>query len=452
MRVTIIGTGEELLYGRTVDTNGAFVARYLGLNGFHVRRHVVIGDSPRALEEELARAGADSDLIVMSGGLGPTADDRTRGAVARAAGAPLVEDAATRRHVVDRLRSFGREASPAHLTQALFPAGSVIFLNPRGTAAGFACKVGGAWLAAMPGVPEEMLPMFEESVLPFLLQKLAPAGHAAVETVHLFPISESEVDERILDMSAEDRNPYVGITVGDAGITVSMRALAPTPELAAELVRRDVEVLRERFGDLIYASGGTSPAQALSAELERTGTSIAVAESLTGGLVGKLLVDVPGISRFFLGGVIAYGNEAKVSQLGVPAGLLREHGAVSPQVAEGMARGVCAALGADLGVSTTGVAGPTGGTPDKPVGLVYVGVCLKGRAAVHRLEMRGDRTRIRDRSAKYALNMARLALLRGVEALAAAPAAVKPTGGETFAAAPAAVRPVGQRKDEMTHA
>ena len=437
MRVTILGTGEELLYGRTVDTNGAFIARHLGLNGFRVLRHVVIGDSPRALEQELARAGADSDLIVMSGGLGPTADDRTRGAVARAAGAELVEDAATRRHVEDRLRSFGREASPAHLTQALFPVGSVIFANPRGTAAGFACRIGGAWLAAMPGVPDEMLPMFEESVLPFLLQKLAPAGHAAVETVHLFPVSESEVDERILDMSAEDRNPYVGITVSDAVITVSMRALAPSPEEAAELVRRDVEVLRQRFGELIFGSGGVSLAQALSAELERTGATIGVAESLTGGLVGKLLVDVPGISRFFLGGVIAYGDDVKVAQLGVPAAQLREHGAVSPQVAESMARGICAALGADLGLSTTGVAGPTGGTPQKPVGLVYVGVCLKGRAAVHRLEMRGDRARIRDRSAKYALNMARLALLRGVEALAAAPAAVRPSG---------------HRKDEVSHA
>ncbi len=425
MRTTIVATGEELLYGRTLDSNGAFMARALGLSGFQVVRHVVVGDAPGALCEELVRAGTDSDLIVMSGGLGPTADDRTRGAVARAAGAGLVEDAATRRHVQERLRGFGREPSPAHLSQALFPAGSVIFPNPRGTAAGFACRIGGAWLAAMPGVPSEMLPMFEQSVLPFLLGKLTPAGHAAIGTVHLFPIAESDADERIADMSAEDRNPYVGITVSEGVITISSRACAATAGGAQELVQRDVETVRQRFGDLVFGSGGVSLAQALSAELERTGTTVAVAESLTGGLVASLLVDVPGISRHFLGGVVAYADAAKVERLGVPEQMLREHGAVSSQAAEAMARGVCAAFGAALGVSTTGIAGPTGGSTRKPVGLVYVGVCLDGRTAVHRLELRGDRARVRDRAAKYALNLARLALLRGVEALAETPAGVR---------------------------
>ena len=425
MRTTILATGEELLYGRTLDANGAFMARALGLTGFQVVRHVVVGDVPGALYEELVRAGADSELIVMSGGLGPTADDRTRGAVARAAGARLVEDPAARRHVEERLRSFGREPSPAHLTQALFPDGSVVFPNPRGTAAGFACRVGGAWLAAMPGVPGEMRPMFEQSVLPFLLEKLTPAGHAAIGTVHLFPIAESDADERIADMSAEDRNPYVGITVSEGVITISSRACGATAEEAEELVRRDAETIRQRFGDLVFGSGGVSLAQALSAELERADTSIAVAESLTGGMVASLLVDVPGVSRHFLGGVVAYADAAKVDRLGVPEEVLREHGAVSPQVAEAMARGACAAFGAGLGLSTTGVAGPTGGSARKPVGLVYVGVCLDGRAAVHRLELAGDRARVRDRAAKYALNLARLALLRGVEAVAQTPAGVR---------------------------
>lgn len=425
MRTTIVATGEELLYGRTLDANGAFMARALGLSGFQVVRHVVVGDSPEALYGELVHAGAESDLIVMSGGLGPTADDRTRGAVARATGAELVEDADTRRHVEERLRGFGREPSPAHLSQALFPAGSVIFPNPRGTAAGFACRIGGAWLTAMPGVLGEMRPMFEQSVLPFLLEKLSPAGHAAIETVHLFPIAESDADERIGDMTAEDRNPYVGITVSEGVITISTRACAASAEEAQELVRRDAETIRQRFGDLVFGSGGVSLAQALSAELKRAGTTVAVAESLTGGLVAGLLVDVPGISRHFPGGVVAYSDAAKVERLGVPRELLREHGAVSPQVAQAMARGACAGFGAALGVSTTGIAGPAGGSARKPVGLVYVGVCLEGRTAVHRLELRGDRARVRDRAAKYALNLARLALLRGVEALAQTPAGVR---------------------------
>jgi nicotinamide-nucleotide amidase len=432
LRTTIVASGEELLYGRTLDSNGAYMARRLGLSGFQILRHVTVGDSPAALYDELVRAGTDSDLIVMTGGLGPTADDRTRGAVARAAGAPLVEDAPTRRHVEERLKSFGRQATPAHLSQALFPAGSVVFPNPRGTAAGFACRLApqagrtqGALFAAMPGVPEEMLPMFDESVLPYLLDNAAPSGHAAIETLHLFPIGESDADERIADMNAEGRNPYIGITVGDGVITLSIRACGATPQEAAALVQRDVETIRERFGDLLYGRGGATLAQALSAKLERAGASIAVAESLTGGLVAKLLVDVPGMSRWFLGGVVAYADAAKVSRLGVPQELLQRHGAVSAEVAEAMARGACAAFGASLGVSTTGIAGPTGGSAQKPVGLVYVGVCLQGRCAVHRLELRGDRVRVRDRAAKYALNLARLALLRGVDAVAVAPAGVR---------------------------
>jgi len=425
VRVTIVSTGEELLYGRTPDANGAFLARRLGLSGFQILRLVVVGDSPRALEAELRRAAADSDLIVMSGGLGPTADDRTRGAVARAAGTELVEDPATRRAVEERLRGFGREASPEQLTQALFPAGSIIFPNPRGTAAGFACKIEEAYLVAMPGVPDEMRAMFESAVLPFALEKLAPATSVAVETVHLFPISESEADERIRDLSAEDRNPYVGITVSDGVITISVRACGQSASEAAELVRRDVQTIRERFGEVVFGSGGATLADALSAELERTGTTVGVAESLTGGLVGKMLVDVPGISRFFLGGIVAYGDQVKAAQLGVPPALLRDRGAVSPQGAESMARGACESVGAGLGISTTGIAGPDGATPEKPLGLVYVGVCLRGRTAVRRLNLRGDRARIRDRCAKHALNLARLALREGVEALADAAAGVR---------------------------
>jgi len=417
MKTTIISTGEELVRGRTADTNGSFLAAELGLHGFDVRRLLVIGDDAEVLRREISSAAGDSQLVVISGGLGPTADDRTRYAIAEAAGRKLTEDTESRRHVEERLKSFGRAVTERHLSQALFPAGSTVFPNPRGTAMGFGCQVRSAWVVAMPGVPGEMRPMFSQSVLPFLLGKLAPASHVRVETVHIFPASESAVDERISDLTVAGRNPSVGITVSDGVVSVSLLARADDAEGAERLVQQDLEVLKERFGDLIFGCGDVTLARALSDQLGQRVLTIGVAESVTGGLIGHMLVDVPGISRFFLADLVAYSNESKVKQLGVPRRLIEDYGAVSPQVAESMARGVCAAVGCDLGVSTTGIAGPSGGSKEKPVGLVFVGVCLHDVARVARLDLRGDRWQIKDRAAKHALNMARLALVKGMNSL-----------------------------------
>lgn len=417
LKTTIILTGEELVRGRSADTNGSFMAAQLADCGFEVRRLTVIGDDPGALKEEMLSAERDSRVILVSGGLGPTADDRTRNAIAEAVGAELVEDEPSRRHVEQRLRSFGRAPTEKHLTQARFPAGAVIFPNPRGTARGFACRKGGGWIVAMPGVPGELVPMFSESVLPFLLKELAPSVHVRSRTAHFFPAPESAVDERITDLTVLGRNPSVGITVRDGVVSVHVVARCRDAAEAETLVQRDMDALEERFGDLLFGCDDATLARALSEELERRQVTIGVTESVTGGLVAHMLVDVPGISRFFRGGVVAYGNEAKVRHLGVRREDLERHGAVSPEVAEGMARGICAAMGTGLGLSTTGVAGPTGGTAQKPVGLVYVGVCFEGAARAMQLNLSGDRWQIKDRAAKHALNAARLALTKGLDLL-----------------------------------
>jgi len=421
MKTTLISTGEELVSGRTVDTNASFLAEHLNRHGFNVRRFVVLGDDPEELTRELERCARDSGLIVMTGGLGPTADDRTRGAVARAVGAELVEDEASRRHVEERLRGFGVTPHAGHLTQALFPAGATVFPNPVGTARGFACRLGESWIVAMPGVPGEMRPMFLEIVLPFLLERIGPPGCVRSEVVNLFPASESAVDERIADMMAPGRNPTVGITAHGGVICVSLRATGPDAGTVDALIEADLEILRERFGELVFGYGQATLAEALSEQLESSGLSIAVAESVTGGRVCDMLVSVPGISRFFLAGVVAYSNDAKERLLGVPAGLIEAHGAVSAQAAEAMARGVAGAAGADIGVSTTGIAGPAGATERKPVGLVFVGLFLGGRSAVARFELGAERERVRDRAAKHALNMARLAAGKGLDSLACLP-------------------------------
>jgi nicotinamide-nucleotide amidase len=417
MRATIISTGDELVHGRTVDTNASFLAGGVESCGLDVCRIVVLGDDGAALAQELERCKRDSDLVLVTGGLGPTADDRTRWAVADAAGVQLVLDEEARRHIEQRLKSFGRAVSDAQLTQAMFPAGSVVLPNPRGTARGFACRVGEAWVIAMPGVPGEMRPMFSESVVSFILDRLAPSACIRMETVHLFPVAESEVDERIRDLTVLGRNPSVGITVRDGVVSVAVRARGGDAAEAQGLLERDLAALRDRFGRTVYGYGDATLALVLGQELERRRLTIGLAESVTGGLVAHMLVEVPGISRSFLAGVVAYGNDAKQALLGVPAAQIEQHGAVSPQVAESMARGIRKAAGCDLGVSTTGIAGPTGGTDLKPVGLVYVGLALGQDAGVVKLNLWGDRERIRDRAAKHALHLARLSLTDGLGSL-----------------------------------
>lgn len=409
MKATIISTGEELVTGHTVDTNASFLAAHLTAHGHTVRRLLALGDDPGALEGELSRAADDCELILVTGGLGPTADDRTRGAVARAAGVELVEDEESLEHVRRVIEAHGHKVTEAHATQALFPVGSEIFPNHRGTARGFACTIGKAKTVVMPGVPEEMQSMFTGTVLPWLSTERSEK--VVVRKANLAGVPESQVDDLIRDLMAVGRNPAVGLKVEGGVVSICLRARAPSAEEAECLLEQDLDTIRNRFGDAVFGCDGTTLATALSDLLEQQGLTVAVAESCTGGLIGGMLTDVPGISRFFLLDVVAYGNDAKVSQLRVPPEQVTSFGAVSPQVAECMARGVCEISGADLGISTTGVAGPGGGTPHKPAGLVYVGLSLDGRTTSHVFQLRGDRQRIRDRAAKNALNLARLALL-----------------------------------------
>jgi nicotinamide-nucleotide amidase len=329
--------------------------------------------------------------------------------VARAAGRELVRDEEAVAHVRSILSQHGVELSRSHERQGFFPEGAETFPNIRGTALGFACPVGEATLVAMPGVPDEMKTMFTNYVLPRLLEEYQ--GKSMVRKVHLFGVPESEVDERLADMMEVERNPSVGLTVAGGVVSVCLRAQASDEDEGRKLLDRDEQVLRERFGDALFGTDTTTLAASVSDLLEEQELRIGVAESCTGGATGSLLVNVPGISRFFLLDVVAYSNEAKRNLLSVPAEEIESDGAVSPQVAESMARGVCEACGADIGISTTGIAGPTGGSREKPVGLVYFGVCVEGRTFAHRLQLRGNRQRIKDRAARHALNFARLALL-----------------------------------------
>jgi nicotinamide-nucleotide amidase len=255
-----------------------------------------------------------------------------------------------------------------------------------------------------------MASMLEQAVLPFLAEALGPMGTVLTETVQLFPIPESAADQRLVDLTLPGRNPTVGITVADGIVSVRLSARADGEEEARRMLEDDVEEVEGRFGHLAFGRGAATLGSALGDALEEAGGTVAVAESVTGGLIGSMLVDVPGMSRFLLADVVAYSDEAKARQLGVPRRVIEVHGAVSPVVAELMACGACRLTGADVGVSTTGIAGPMGATAGKPLGLVYVGITLSGRSTVHELRLHGDRQTVKDRAAKHALNFGRLAL------------------------------------------
>ncbi len=408
-----------MVCGRSADSNAMFLARTLTENGFRVRRICVLGDAREEITREIRAAAGRESFVLITGGLGPTEDDRTRGAVAEAAGLePAVRDEALH-HVRRLLERRGVEIEDRHVTQALIPGDGPIFENDIGTACGFCCRVGGSMVIAMPGVPEEMKAMFIARVLPFMRDTLRCSGTddvmALARQINVFGPGESHVNALVCDMMAPGRNPEVGLCVESGSTAISLLAWAADREEAERLLDADEAEVRRRLGNAVFGCGGVTLASVLKDLLQQRGWHLAVAESCTGGMIGDMLVGVPGISECFLLDVVAYSNDAKISLLGVPEESIRGYGAVSAEVAEAMAAGACRISGAELGVSTTGIAGPAGAVPDKPVGLVYTGLCLQGRCYSFKHSLGEERKMIRHRAAHHALNQARLLVMNAPE-------------------------------------
>lgn len=410
-RVALIATGEELTQGRTHEANCLYMARPLARHGFEVVAHMTLGDHVEPLESALEYLSGRCEAIVVSGGLGPTADDLTRFALARVTGRPLVEHAPSVARLEAFFRSRGIEMPASNRIQAQFPEGAEVMPNPVGTAPGCVVRVGGCTVLSVPGVPREMRHMFDEQVLPRLLALLPERLHTLTRLINVFGLPESEVDQRLAGLIGEDRSPAVGLTVRDSIIQVSITGRgSDAARTEADVAGVEAEV-RARLGEYAYGDGESTLAEVVVGLLERRAMTIAVAESCTGGLVAHMLTNVPGVSRFFLEGVVAYSNESKVKLLGVDRDVIVRHGAVSPEVAQAMAAGVRRSCGADIGVSTTGIAGPGGATATKPVGLVYVAWSVGERSGCRQLTLKGDREMVKDRAAKYALDELRRALL-----------------------------------------
>ncbi len=412
MKAEIIAIGTELVSGQSLDTNSQWLSKALGAVGIEVRFHSAVGDD---LSENIAvfRTAIDrADLVITSGGLGPTQDDLTREALAAVAGVELVEDSGSLDAIKTLFARRNREMSERNRVQALFPIGAEPLPNSIGTAPGIGMNVGRAWVACLPGVPNEMKRMFDEQVLPRLVSRKLATRKIVHRKINMFGKGESEIEAMALDLTARGRVPEVGITASDATIAFRISAEGTTEEEAIALIEPTAALIYERFGDLIVGEGAEDVVDAVVRELARTGMTIATAESCTGGLVARMITTVPGVSPSYPGGIVTYSNQAKARILGVPDEMLEVFGAVSPEVAAEMARRVREKFATDLGISVTGIAGPTSDSPDHPVGLVYLGLSTVEKTQTKKLELGPEQPRnvIQSRAAKQALNWARLVL------------------------------------------
>jgi len=412
MKSEIISIGSELTSGQNLDTNSQWLSQRLAELGIAVGWHTTVADDLDANREAFRIAAGRADLVLATGGLGPTQDDLTREVLANVAGVELVFHPELFEQIQEMFRRRTRTMPERNRVQAYLPAGAETLVNDWGTAPGVWMKIGRALVGAMPGVPSEMFQMFETRVKPRLLALGLAGGVLVQRKLNTFGAGESAVEEKLLDLTRRGHVPEVGITVSDATISLRILARASSPAEAQAQIAPVEQIIRDRLGEMVFGVEEEELQDAVVRLLAARHKTLATAESVTGGLVAQRMTSVAGVSPWFRGGIIAYDNRLKVELLGVPQTLLDEKGAVSAEVAEALAVGCRARLGTDLAVSTTGLAGPGGAAPDKPVGLVYVGLAWEGAATSASFNWLGSRDEIRSRTSKLALNRVRLHLLR----------------------------------------
>jgi len=424
MIVEIITIGDELLRGEIVDSNKARIADRLLLLDVECRYQVSVLDDPADMQDAFRRAAERSDLVLVSGGLGPTRDDLTTEVLAATFDRELELDEVSLEEIRAFFARVSSEMADVNRKQALFPAGADILKNPIGTAPGFSIRAGGAVFFSMPGVPRELDKMMDEQVLPrveALLSSNSEAGGGGPERrvvraalLRTFGMGESTLEAELSDL-ARDGEVELGFRTSFPDNFLRPFARAKSAEQADARIAQVVEAIRGRLGPIVYGEGDDSMESIVGELLRESGRSLATAESCTGGLIAERITDVPGSSAYFRGGVVAYSNQAKASLLGVPTALLESHGAVSEPVVRAMAAGARERFGSDFAVATSGISGPDGGTPEKPVGLVWIAIArdVDGKAEVHAdsFVFPVDRSRHRGLSAQVALDWIRRSLL-----------------------------------------
>ncbi len=411
VKTAIIIIGDEIISGHKVDTNSSYLAGHLREIGIRVSRIVKVGDDLSEIVNELRGAARSYDLVLVTGGLGPTHDDLTRQALAEAFGARLVVDDATLSYIEERFRKRGLRAPDNIKSLALVPEGARTIVNPAGTAPGLVLTSGASIIYVFPGVPREAKAIFESGVIARLKLR-AGRDFIRTKTLRTMGITESEISEKLADVIPALR-VSLAFLPEETGVNLVLTAISDESARAADALREATNEIAPRLGDRIYSAGGEDIHVVVGKMLIQKRKTMATAESCTGGLIAHLLTEVAGISACLERGIVAYSNKAKAEVLGVDEALIKSCGAVSGEVAEAMARGVRESARTDLGLATTGIAGPTGGSETKPVGLVYLALACDGGCEVRRYIFVGEREVVKRRAAARALDMVRCHLLGG---------------------------------------
>jgi nicotinamide-nucleotide amidase len=408
MIAELVGIGTELLMGQISNTDAQYLSRQLSALGIDQYYQTVVGDNAQRLKQVISQALSRSDIVITTGGLGPTADDLTKETIAELLGLPMEEDAYT----VEKLKGFfkrlGSPLTQNNFRQAYFPRGCIILENFRGTAPGCIIEHEGKIIIILPGPPVELKGMFETSVLPYLQEKVDSVIYSKI--LRIFGRGESVVEDTIKDLIQKQTNPTIAPYAGLTEVSLRISAKCRRGEDPEALIAPVEKEIYDRLGDFIYATGETTMDAVVAKLLLESGKKIAIAESCTGGALCAQLVDNPGISASLVEGIVSYSNESKVRRLGVSQTTLEKYGAVSEETAREMAQGLLK-NGVEIGVSTTGVAGPEGGSEEKPVGLVFIAVATPKKVLVKRVQLNGNRAKVRTAACMHALDMVRRLLL-----------------------------------------
>jgi nicotinamide-nucleotide amidase len=406
MKAEIIAVGSEMLTPFRVDTNSLLLTDELNKLGIEVARKVIVGDDRAGLRETFREALERAELVIAIGGLGPTEDDVTREAVAELLGRKLLLNEEILRGIQERFRRFGRQMSETNKRQAMVPEGASVLENKRGTAPGLWMEERGRILVLLPGPPNEMKAMFEAQVRA-RLEKVSSGQRLYTRELRVAGLPESEIDQRIAPIYTGYTDAQTTILAAPGEIQVHLRAWSGDAAAASKMLDEMVERIRFALGEAVFSTKGEEMETVVANALNQNHATIAVAESCTGGLVAQRLTSIPGSSSYFLGGVVCYSNELKSAWADVPAELIEAKGAVSAEVAIALAEGIRRSTGAQLGIGITGIAGPSGGTPEKPVGTVHIALANESATKVRSMHFPGDRERIRLYASQTAMDLVR---------------------------------------------
>ena len=409
MKAEIITVGTEILLGDILNTNCRYLSRELAAMGIEMYYQITVGDNEERLLKTLEESLNRSDIVICTGGLGPTEDDITKEVCAKYFGYKLELHKPSLDAMIERFKHMNRVPTKNNEKQAYFPKEAYILKNDNGTAPGCIMEKEGKMIVVIPGPPKEMESMFENYVKPYLSKLTDDVIES--EVLRIIGVGESKVENDILDIIDSQTNPTIATYAKGYECTLRITAKAKSVEEAKELIKPMSDEMKRRFGQSLYATGETSIEEVVAKMLVENNLKIAVAESCTGGMVSASLINYPGISSVFMEGCVTYSNEAKMKSLGVKKETLDVYGAVSDKCAKEMASGVAARYNTNVGIATTGIAGPGGGTDEKPVGLVYFGIFINGKVITKKYVFNGDRQGVRERATRTILNDLRLELL-----------------------------------------